>query len=113
MKEIKAVLIDVENKSVSWVKVPVDKDYNEYWQAIYKLGKFDIGTMVRTEKNNHVIVDDEGLLKNPRFGFYIGDYPQPLAGNGIIVGPEVNGIVTDCTLTNEDVKRLVKIGEFN
>ena len=111
-KTIKAVFINTDEAKISHVDIPVDAKYHEYWQAIYKLCGWDIGTMVQIRRGNMIIVDDEGLLKDPKRGFQVTDYPDPLAGNAVIVGPEKNELVTDCNLTNEEIKAIIKIVEF-
>jgi hypothetical protein len=50
-------------------------------------------TAVRMRNGDFLYVDDEGLLDINADSKFIAiqDYPQPLAGNGIIIGPEVEG----------------------
>lgn len=69
-------------------------------------------------------VDDEGLLKPLRFGFRFAlrADDQPLAGNGIVVGCEIDsgearrhpgGYTTlDPAITLEELRRLVRFVQF-
>lgn len=39
---------------------------------------------------DYLFVDEEGLLKNPKHFFHLKGNYQPNAGNGLLVGPEVD-----------------------
>jgi hypothetical protein len=55
------------------------------------------------------ILDDEGLLREEPIGaFTIGNYPQVLSGNGLIIGNDDRGASQDCKATLEEVKKAVK-----
>ena len=112
MKEINAILINSEKKEITAVKIPVDEGHSNFWDTIYKLCNYDCGAPVYIRDENVIMVDDEGLLKNPKFGFVVEDYPDPLAGNGIIIGPEVEEQTQDCTLSVDKVKSIIKFIEF-
>ena len=108
MNTIKAVFVNVDKAEISHVQI----DTRTFWLDIYKLCGWDCGDMVRLRRGNMAVVDDCGLMKNPKKGFTCDDYPQPLAGNAVIVGPEVEGETTDCDLTNEEIKSIIKIVSF-
>ena len=79
---MRAVLIDPYKEEVTEV------DYNGDYKTIYPLIHCDTFTVVRLADDDDVLVDDEGLLKlnkDTRF-FMLNDYPQPLAGYGLVTG---------------------------
>jgi len=80
---MKVLFINAKDMSVEERELESHKDIrpliNGWIEAAY-----------RYENGDVLYVDEEGLLKNPRHFFLIperGD--QPLAGNGVIVGREV------------------------
>lgn len=82
-----AVLIDPYKEEIT------DVDYNGDYKQIYEHIKADCFTLVRLLDNDDVFVDDEGLLKvtkDTKF-FMLKDYPQPLAGYGLILGNDKEG----------------------
>lgn len=85
--EFKAVLIDPYKQEVT------DVTYNGDYKQIYEHIKVDCFALVRLSDNDDVFVDDEGLLKlNPDTKFFLlPDYPQPLAGYGLILGTDDEG----------------------
>ena len=52
-------------------------------------------------------VDDEGLLKNPEYFFTVKGCTQPLAGNGILVGMEIEDYEND-TYYHADVGNTIE-----
>lgn len=109
MDSIKAVRINADDNEITWVDVPIG---DGFWDFVYALCNFSCGDMVRTIRGNYVVVDDEGLMKEPKVGFILKDYPQPLAGNAIIIGPEVNEKTTNCNLTDAEIKQMIRIVRF-
>lgn len=56
-------------------------------------------TTIQWDQRNHLIVDDEGLLREaPGPFFQIAGYDQPLAGRGLILGLDREGDHVDTTL---------------
>jgi hypothetical protein len=101
---MKGILIDVEQKELRMVEI---NDYKE----IYNHLKCDLFTMVDADENNSIFVDDEGLLRltNDSKFFLFDTYPQPLAGNGLILGIDhEDGESIDTSLTIEELKDRVK-----
>lgn len=80
---IKAVLVDPYKEEVT----DVEYDASDY-KNIYPLIHCDCFTLVKLADEDDLFVDDEGLLKiTPETKFFmLKDYPQPLAGYGLIVG---------------------------
>jgi len=105
---MKAILIDVHSQTIK--EVEIEKNASVNIGHIYEHLKCDCFTSVGIDENNDVFVDDEGLLKlTPlsKFFLYKG-YPQPLAGNGLIVGIDHNdGDSVDTTLTIHEVAQNV------
>jgi hypothetical protein len=85
--EHKAVLIDPYKEEVT------DVTYNGDYKQIYEHIKVDCFALVRLADDDDVFVDDEGLLKlEPSTKFFaLPDYPQPLAGYGLVLGNDNEG----------------------
>lgn len=71
-------------------------------RELYKVIQEKLGvrcfTVINIDDGDTLYIDDEGLLKDPEFFFTFGSYPQPLAGNGLILGVDEEGDDTDATL---------------
>lgn len=85
---MRAILIDAIAKTVTEVEME-----GESYKEIHRLIGCECFTMaVQLENKDAILVDDEGLLKDPQHFFYVdGWYPMPLAGKGIIVGSDEEG----------------------
>lgn len=92
---MRAILIDTYNREVR------EADFDGDYRSIYKLlstPEHEVGTFEAVGINEHerVFIDEEGLLKaddDPeiiKFFVWKG-YPQPLAGNGLILGEDETG----------------------
>lgn len=105
----KAILIDVNNKTVT--EVTVEKDSRGYHlDSMYKHIGCEMVQVVNVGEND-IYVDEEGLLKlTPSTNFFMWKgYHEPLAGNGLIMGYDDNtGENVDTTLTVEEVKNNIK-----
>ena len=106
--KIKAILIDVEAQELRYVEV--NKEEGSALRSMYKYIGCDLVQSIQIDTQNDVFVDEEGLLKldkNSKF-FAYGTYPQPIAGNGLILGidPE-EGETVSTTLTLEYVRERV------
>lgn len=98
---MKVIFINAEKQEVEF------REIENSLQAVYELlGVELIETAAYINENHALYVDEEGLLKNPRFWFSTEHCSQPhLAGNGVIIGldPE-EGNWVDCTLKLEDAR---------
>jgi len=106
---IKCIRIDVVNEVIHEVEI------NDNIQDIYKQLDCDLFEVVRLDNTNDLYVDEEGLLKvndNTKF-FQIDGYPQPLVGNGLIMGHKSNGDTISTTLDIQDIKEKVKFLTLN
>jgi len=85
MQTYKAILIDAKTETVSEVTVPSRGFVNA---ANLLIGSDCYTCGPRLGNGDGVLVDDEGLLTlTPETKFFLfGSYPQPLAGNGLVVG---------------------------
>jgi hypothetical protein len=85
LKRIKAVLIDPYAEEVR------DVIYNGNYKQIHEHILADCFDVVRLSGYDDVYVDDEGLLKiTPETKFFmLPDYPNPLAGRGLILGNDM------------------------
>ena len=100
---MQAILINPFDKTIEEV------DYSGDWRDISSLLECDIFTTAYfADTPDSVYVDDEGLYVEDQALFTIGDYPQPLAGRGLILGCNDEGDSVDCETTLEEAKAMVK-----
>lgn len=105
----KAILIDVNNKTITEVTVTKDNDGSEL-QSMYQHIGCNMVEVVNIGQDD-IYVDEEGLLsmnEDSKFFMWNG-YPQPLVGNGLVIGFDSDsGDSTDVNRTLEEVKEKVK-----
>ena len=102
--KVKAILIDAIEKKISDIEFE-DGNIGE----MYRLLKCDCFCLAGNVKGNVAYVDDEGLLKNPKFFFRWPGHSDLLAGNGIIMGPlDDEGNHCNVTFTAQDMKPYIE-----
>lgn len=102
MKKIKGILIDVYNKKVEEI------EFDHTLEKFYEIIKCDLVTTAPMDDNHDLVVDDEGLLKNPDRFFSFNDIREPqYAGNGIIIGFNHKGEWINHSMKIEDIKKSV------
>lgn len=89
----KAYWINSQLKKI--IVVDCQKDVAKYTGGTFCIGR------VWHDTGDVLYVNDEGLLKPGKYWFMVPGQPQPLSGDGIVVGQEVD---TGSTWWNEDVK---------
>ena len=99
---MKALLINPFDMTITEV------EYDGNYQSIYKLispegSEVRAFDAVRISAEDTIWVDDEGLLKQNNF-FEHTDYPQPMAGLGLVLGTTEDGDSTSPTLTLDQLK---------
>jgi hypothetical protein len=112
---MKAILIDPVNRTIREV------DHNGDYRQIYEyLSDKENGlnvetfTVVQIDDVNCIYVDDEGLLKDPRYFFNYHGYPQPLAGRGLVLGTNMeDGESIGTTLSAEEVFDNVRFSQHS
>lgn len=105
----RGILIDTKNRTITEVDI-VRNEEGSQLPSIY--GHLNCSTfeMVQYNDVNDVYVDEEGLLNvtDETTFFKMKNYPQPIAGNGLIMGfDEETGENGDTNLTIEEVKERV------
>lgn len=106
-KKFYGFLIDPEKHTI------VSVEHNGDFRQIDELIGADIFTVVQIDDTNCVYVDDEGLLKNPRYFFTIKSYHQPLAGKGLILGVDEAGDTISSSFEFDELTRLVGFTELS
>lgn len=103
---MRAILINADNQTIEEVNIIENVEVLDQW---YKYLNVELVT-VGLELNEHdsILVDDEGLLKNPDNFFYYKGAHQPFAGNGLIVGTDEDGKSVSCNIDLDTVKANVK-----
>lgn len=107
MTGFKTILIDPFTRTVSEV------EYNGQYKHIYDLIQCDTYDAARINQHGDAIfVDDEGLFKEEQAFFWHEDYPQPLAGRGLLLGCRAtDGETIAPTTTLEEVRSKVQFGQ--
>jgi hypothetical protein len=102
---MQAIKIDSINQTVS--QIEIEKDCLE---SIYQELNCEIFTCPLTLDNRDCLyVDDEALFAETYSGaFYFGDYPQPLFGNGLIIGTNIEGESESVASSLKMIKNKVK-----
>lgn len=96
---MRAIKIDALNRTVTEVEIAATlKDIKHHVECEV----FTIGGGY--ENGDAVYCDDNGLLSNPQNFFTLGATGQPVAGNGLIVGTDLEGRTVACKTLLADVK---------
>ena len=99
---MKGYLIDVKSREIRVVDI---KD----WQDISPTIGCEIFSCPHIDGNDVLYCDDEGLLKENIEGFFkLDSYPQPIAGNGLILGDDGEGESIDAHVDLNTLKSRVK-----
>lgn len=105
----RGILIDTENRTITEVDV-VRNEEGSQLPSIYGHVKCSTFEVVQWNEENDVYVDEEGLLtmnEETKF-FKMKHYPQPIAGNGLIMGfDDETGENGDTKLSIEEIKESV------
>lgn len=102
----KGFLINSKLRTITEITIDDSNGLDDIYKAV------DCGTFecVDINENNTVYVDEEGLLRlsfDSMF-FKLRDYPQPIAGNGLVLGMDwETGESTDSTMTIEELESLI------
>ena len=105
---MKALLINSKTCSVTQIEI------GEHFTEISKAIDCDVFAAPHTLENNDTLyVDDEGLLKNPENFFLLDSYPQPIAGNGLILGCDHEGESIDAKTSLIELANRVKFMDIN
>jgi hypothetical protein len=105
---MKAYKIDVKNREVKQIEI------GEHYTEISKEIGCDIFSAPHIMKDNDTLYcDDEGLLKPVDGFFLLESYPQPIAGNGLILGTDDEGESVDAKIDLETLKSRVKFMNAN
>jgi hypothetical protein len=100
---IRAILINSTAQVV--VEVQIEPRLEAYYKAL-NVGLIEAVHPRGIAGQDVMYVDEEGLLKPNQF-FHFRGYPQPLAGNALILGTDADGNDIDAKTTLIDVQRRV------
>lgn len=99
---MKAILVDATARTITAIQI-------NHWTEIAPAIKAGLFSCPWTDqKGNTVYADDEGLIngRDPHF-VEIAGYPEPLIGDILFLGSDKQGESKDCTLSVEDVEKIV------
>lgn len=112
---MKAILIDAGAQEVREIEIQPDENGCTL-SAIYAAIGCELIDVVRITRTDAIFVDDVGLLRaeNEFMPFFLWDgYPNPLAGNGLILGSDENGNSAEPTVTHEWVRKRVEFLDYD
>lgn len=110
---MKAIVINPQNHTIT------EAEYNGNYAEVYNLLSFEDQTVdcfdiVKIDESETIFVDDEGLINSngARHGFFYvkGEYPVMLAGKGVILGADQDGVSVGTELSIDQVKDMVLFG---
>lgn len=100
---MRAILIDPFTRTVQTVEH--SGDYHEIYKLI-DAGTFEV--LPLDDRGNGLYLDEDGLFADRQEFFALGNYPQPLAGKGLILGVDSEGESAGTTLKLEAVFAAVR-----
>lgn len=104
---VKAILIDPFNQTITEVEYDADGSYKQIYDFIGAQPFTSIAVTPEFD-GDRLFLDDEGLYRDHQRFFSIGDYPNPLAGKGLILGQnragEVDEVKTSAVAISADVR---------
>lgn len=97
---MKGLLLDPYNQSIS--EIELDGTLNALYKALSPDGETPVTCFerVRMENDQHIYVDESGLLNSRKAAFRADFYPDPIAGKGVILGSTPSGEDWDSTPLN-------------
>lgn len=101
-----AYLIDPFARTITTV------EYSGDYKQIYDLIGADCFDLARINREGDAIfVDDEGLIRDTEQAFFLhADYPNPLAGKGLVLGSDSEGESVAPHTTLDELKQKVSFG---
>lgn len=101
---MQAILIDPFEQTI------IQVEYTGQYQQIYDLIDAETFDCARiNEQGDGIFIDDEGLIREkPQAFFWHKNYPQPLAGKGLVLGVDDEGESVAPFTTLDEIKRDVK-----
>ena len=105
---MKALLIDSKNRMIT--KIEIGEHFTEISKAI---GCEVFAAPHIMQNNDTLYCDDEGLLKDPQHFFLLDSYPQPIAGNGLILGCDNEGESVDVSMSLMELSNKVTFMDIN
>lgn len=115
MEPLRAVLICPFDKVVREVEVRSGDEH--FWEDVYKhlsheKHPVDCATSIHITLTDFLWVDEEGLLKGPTHYFMIGNYPQPLAGRGLVMGIRGSETVSTTLTASKIMQAISFVGQL-
>ena len=105
---MKALLIDTKNRVIKQIEI------GEHFTEISKAIDCEIFSCPHVLENSDVLYcDDEGLLKDPKDFFLLDSYPQPIAGNGLILGCDDEGESVDAKTSLLELSKRITFMDLN
>jgi hypothetical protein len=111
---MKSLLIDPVARTITEVEYSGEF---EGPQGAYELLKCNLVELIHDKQfpaNNHILVDEEGLFKRPRYGWRLmGGIYDGLVGRGLTTALEDIGTEKESTISIDDLRRRVQwLGEI-
>lgn len=105
-ERMKAYLID--SKECTVTEVEHDDSIHDIYEKL-DCRSFDA---VRLDNDDTIYVDDEGLYQKHTY-FVVDGMPNPLAGNGLVLGTDLDGYSTDPTYDISTITDMIRFIDFD
>jgi hypothetical protein len=99
---MRGILINAVNRTVEYLEL--EDGINPIREAL-DCRTFSVPAY--RDNDDAIYADDEGLFDDPQHFVLLGEYPEPIAGNVLLLGTTSDGDSTDCQSSLEDIKREV------
>jgi hypothetical protein len=101
---MRAILIDVAALDLREIELPKGKRLEAMQAAVGR----KIELAVQLPNGDDVFVDEEGLFKQPKTGWFtVRGAHQPFAGNGLVVGHDGRGNTIAAKISLDELRRLI------
>jgi len=98
---MKAILINSIERTVTELTLDGRANMLQQWYKAMNVELVQVGHYIN--EHDSVLVDEEGLLKQPEHFFEYDGAHQPFAGNGLVVGVDEEGETVGCDISLEEV----------
>ncbi len=106
---LKLIFIDARKKEISLLKVERKNEFSELQRLVEGYAQI----VVNLDDGNDIYSDEDGLMKNYRYGFSLLHNPSQIyVGNGVVLRSDKKGESIDTSISVEMLKLVVRFHEI-